>query len=324
MNKLSDEKSLLYHYTTSQGFLGIIESQQLHATSIAYLNDSEEHIGYLTRRLPLLITQWAGDAYRNMSRPTTLSEDEITSAAQEFSQRMQTGILELTKKMDDPYVVSFSAPPEYDPDDGQLSQWRAYGRDGGYALVFDTVALERLLTLENAAFHHQALLICDVDYHYDGSNQYSKPLAETVEDEQQVKDALMKLLHTAQHDSFEGGYQPLMQLSVRSKHRGFSEEKEVRIVALRSIPEVWREEKLGGEPRSQRPMRFRSKGGTMIPYVELFGAAKLGDDARLPITKVIVGPHPDKTKRRDSAERFLRQRGIDIPVVESSIPFIGG
>ncbi|MFO1205708.1 MAG: hypothetical protein U1E63_08295 [Burkholderiales bacterium] len=62
------EKSLveahpyLYHYTTAEGLKGIVESQQLWATNIAYLNDAEEHIGFFDRRLTHLLDQPIRDA----------------------------------------------------------------------------------------------------------------------------------------------------------------------------------------------------------------------------------------------------------------------
>ncbi len=64
---LSEEKPLLYHYTTGSGLLGIVESQQIHATSIAYLNDEEEHVGYFHRRLPALLDEAIADVLRSWS-----------------------------------------------------------------------------------------------------------------------------------------------------------------------------------------------------------------------------------------------------------------
>jgi hypothetical protein len=40
-------RGLLYHYTTVDGFLGILDSDSLRATHIRYLNDSQEFIDAL-------------------------------------------------------------------------------------------------------------------------------------------------------------------------------------------------------------------------------------------------------------------------------------
>ncbi|MBI5922080.1 MAG: DUF2971 domain-containing protein [Betaproteobacteria bacterium] len=327
MGKVSEEKPLLYHYTNAAGLTGIITSQKIYATSIAYLNDAEEQIGYLKRRLPVLLSQWTLDALKSQLATTPhsveCSEEEIRERAADISQRLHSGIMELSLELDDPYIASFSAPPRTDPNDGLLSQWRGYGQDGGYAIVFETTGIESLLELESKAFHHQTLLLCDVDYHYDGSSEHGTPLPETLEDEHKVQDAIRQFVVSGARELLEQMYQPLVQLSIRSKHRGFQEESEVRIAALRSVPRVWREEKRDGEARPQKELFFRPRSGLLIPYVKLFGTSNLGRNAVLPIRKVIVGPHPDKTKRRESVERLLQQHGIAADVIESSIPYLG-
>lgn len=326
MAPLAEEKPLLYHYTTGGGLLGIIESQQIHATSIAYLNDEEEHIGYFQRRLPALLDEAIADVLRSWPPiPTAgaaLSDAEMKQKAAEFAKTMQSRMLELSLEMDDPYVASFSTPPGLDPEDGLLSQWRAYGSDGGYAIVFDTAGIERLLALEIAAFHHQYLMIGDVEY-YSSQGSDEPKLQETLEDEGQVKSALKQFMTTDTPASLEPLYTSLVALSVRHKHRGFREEAEIRIVALRSVPKVRDLEVTDGELRPQREVAFRSKAGILIPYIKLFGRNELGSDAHLPIRKIIVGPHPEKTKRRAAVERLLRENGIDAAVTESSIPYLG-
>jgi len=323
---LSGEKPLIYHYTTGSGLLGIVESQQIHATSIAYLNDEEEHVGYFHRRLPTLLDEAIAEFLR--LRPpvatsgTTLSDAEMKQKAAEFAKTMHARMLELTLEMDDPYVVSFSTPPSLDHEDGLLSQWRAYGSDGGYAIVFETAGIERLLELEIAAIHHQYLMVGDVEY-YDSQGSSMPKLQETLEDEKQMKGALKQFMLTLDPTDLDPLYTSLVSLSVRHKHRGFREEAEIRIVALRSIPKVREFEEEDGESRPQREIFFRSKSGILVPYIKLFGTKELGDDARLPIKQVIVGPHPEKAKRRAAVERLLRENGIDVVVTESSIPYLG-
>lgn len=323
---LSEDKPFLYHYTTGSGLLGIVESQQIHATSIAYLNDNEEHIGYFNRRLPALLDEAIADVLYSWPPVATagvaLSETEMKQKAAEFTETMRSRMLELSLEMDDPYVASFSAPPRLDHEDGILSQWRAYGSDGGYAVIFETAGIERLLELEISAIHHQYLMIGDVEYY--GSQGSDEPrLQETLEDEKQVKAALKQFMITGTPTELDPLYTSLVGLSVRHKHRGFREEAEIRIVALRSIPKVRELEETDGELRPQREIIFRSKVGILVPYIKLFGKKELGDDARLPIKQIIVGPHPEKAKRRAAVERLLRENGIDAAVTESSIPYLG-
>ena len=324
MTKVSEVHPSLYHYTTGPGLLGILESQQLHATNIAYLNDSEEFVGYLTRRLPTLLDRWALECLPSLSQYQSLPAGELDSRAKRFSADFQAAVRAVQQKYDDPYVISFSAhaSPKLDPNDGLLSLWRGYGAGGGYAIVFNTAKLQSLLALELGAFYHQFLALCNVDYNYHGLVAGAKQLPETIEDENKIKAALEEFIRTSGQTELDSLVDPLTQLCLRTKHAGFEEESEVRIVSLRSVPEVWELAKLDGERRSQRDIFFRPKGETLVPYLKLFGHELYGQTTRLPIDKIIVGPHPEQSMRFEAVERLRQQYGLDAKVFKSSIPYL--
>jgi hypothetical protein len=326
MIKVSETTPLVYHYTSAAGLTGIIDSQKVHATSIAYLNDEEEHRGYFVHRLPALLNKCIYEAYLDgfQEHPSDKRPplDELQAESANVAKKMSADMWDVTERLHEPYVASFSAPPDLDSEDGLLSQWRGYGRDGGYAIVFETAGIERLLDLEYAAFHYQYLMFADVEY-YDNPTSGGAKHPETIEDERKIQNAIKRFVLREDRSALDDVANPITSLSVRHKHRGFREEAEIRIVALRSVPEVWKQEKANGEPRSQRELRFKSRDGLLVPYIELFGKDKLGGDANLPIRQVIVGPHPEKEKRREAIERLLKQRKIDAYVTTSSIPFVG-
>jgi Protein of unknown function (DUF2971) len=112
-----DRPNLLYHYTTQEGFLGIIKSKSLWASSIRHLNDASEF------NYPLDIAgKIAADEKKN-GKDTEEFERTL---------RMMRGLLNV-------HVCSFSTEKD------QLSQWRAYCRDSsGFSIGFDA---ERLRTL---------------------------------------------------------------------------------------------------------------------------------------------------------------------------------
>lgn len=317
---------LLYHYTTIVGLKGIIESQQIHATSIAYLNDAEEHTGFFDRRLPRLIAQPVKDAIQEaMQSPTGRSAIDKAggpeSAEAELHAVFLRTVKDATLSFNDPYVASFSSLPKHDAVDGLLSQWRAYGPDGGYAVVFDSAGLEALLKTEPAVFHHQLITWGDVDY-YDQETPDQARHPETQQYEKLVQQATRSFTLSGNESDLEPLLDPLTLLSVLHKHRGFREEEEVRIVILRAKSEVEHLSRENGDSRPLRPIQFRPKNGMLIPYIELFGK-DLGTDAKLPIKQVIVGPHADRDKRRISVENLLRQNSIDAEVTVSSIPYLG-
>jgi hypothetical protein len=75
-----EKHELQYHYTTATGLKGIVESQQLRATNISYLNDAEEHTGFFDRRLTQILEIPIREAVEEIVRPLSdLSERPLRS-----------------------------------------------------------------------------------------------------------------------------------------------------------------------------------------------------------------------------------------------------
>ncbi len=108
---------ILYHYTTQEGLLGILEKKVIYASSIQHLNDSSE-FNYAVKV-----------ALRALSAVT-----ELPTVVNEHL----TTYLNGCRYGWDVFVSSFST------DGDQLGQWRAYGKDGGYCIGFDGGELDRL------------------------------------------------------------------------------------------------------------------------------------------------------------------------------------
>ena len=109
--------AVLYHYTSTEGLIGIIKTRKMWASHVRFLNDPSE-LDYgtaLVRRVVGALLRSSSD-----SRQThVLSEIQAPVAA--FEGHIDT------------YVLCFCAGGDI------LSQWRAYGeRGGGYALGFKT------------------------------------------------------------------------------------------------------------------------------------------------------------------------------------------
>jgi hypothetical protein len=318
----------LYHYTTASGLEGIIKSQQLRATNISFLNDDEEHIGFFNRRLPHLLREAATAAVAEVSLDGEGKEKirvrgGAKAAVEELTSGFAKSITETSLKLNIPYVASFCAPiAGKPPDDGLLSQWRGYGHDGGYAIVFDSVGLNELLLEEAKRFRYVFAIWSDVEY-YNRDTQAKAIHPETLEYEEKVKAAANKFMLTHTPEDLQPLFEPIIALSCLHKHAGFSEEAEVRIVALLPTPELAAEMKLDNDIRIPKPVEFACRDGVAIPYITLFGENSNGEKARLPITKVIVGPHPERDRRRRAVEMLLAKHEISADVVVSDIPYRG-
>lgn len=110
--------STLWHYTTQEGLLGILNNNLLWATKIHYLNDSSEFL-YALKLTDRVI------------------EERVRTAALAHRERLEA-FRAAIPQIEHMHicVASFSEDPDV------LSQWRAYGgASGGYALGFVSQAL---------------------------------------------------------------------------------------------------------------------------------------------------------------------------------------
>lgn len=230
-----------------------------------------------------------------------------------------------THRFNQPLFACFSAPASNRVRvDGLLSQWRGYGKDGGYALVLDAHHLEQLLKAEGANFWYQHAQWGDVHYHQDGDDlAHAEP--EIREAEEELRRSIGRYIKHPVSAELESTFEPVATLSCLFKHWGFHEEREVRIVAIPPNEELVREGRASGELRPVRQPKIFVRGGTPVPYLDLFAReATDGEGFRLPIVRIVVGPHPQSQLRRQAVEELLRTKGILAEVVVSQTPYVGG
>lgn len=319
----------LFHYTTATGLKGIVESQQLWATNISYLNDAEEHTGYFDRRVQSILDEPIRAAVAEiMSTASGQSHVKavggVEKAVEDLKRSFFQSLRSTTLKFNNPYVTAFCSPlSQQSSTDGLLSQWRGYGTDGGYAIVFKSDGLHQLLDEESKSYNYQFLYWGDVEY-YDQDSSQKAAHPETLEYESTVKEAIRRFILTRSADVFNATHDAIAKLSCSHKHSGFREEAEVRIVAMPSNKELLKIAQESGDKRPLKPVYFVAKNGVLVPYIKLFGKKEANESStKLPISRVIVGPHADRLKRQKSVEVLLEQNKIEAPVIMSDIPYLG-
>jgi hypothetical protein len=327
MQKVSEAYPQLWHYTTASGLLGIVSSQELWATSIFYLNDAQEYEGFFEHKLPALLDQGIQDGMLELSKTAegvrhihTVGGGEV--AAQEKYKRALLKVLRDATLSLNAYVTSFCYTKTQDANDGLLSQWRGYGHDGGYAVVFDTEGLEDLLEQEEKNFLYSFGHWGNVDYHDHGAAAHEEMLGW----ENDVKKIVAKIVGEQGSLSKYAGdfFEPIICLATRHKHAGFREENEVRISVVTPTKDFVEGARNQGATAPEKPIRFFPRNGVLVPYVSLFEQREKGKGKiKLPIQQIVVGPHPEKFKRQKSVERLLAQYEIEAKVIVSSIPFLG-
>jgi hypothetical protein len=315
----------LFHYTGAAGLSGIITTGTLWATHVGFLNDQEEYKIFFEKRIPSILRRAIDAAYARVK-----DRDDVKRAMAKFGGEnayKDAKLTELvpffsdkTRGMNEPYVLSFCASTsERVSAHGLLSQWRGYGRDGGYAIAFDTARLEELWRRESKTIKGMPLFMGNVEYFEDPANDIGEH-PETREQTEVVIEAFAKFLLSAKSVDLEPVFEPIHNLACLTKHCGFREEHEVRLVISHPSAELLR---LAPSEHILKPIRNVVRDGVPVPYMALLESLPEPLAGRLPIKRVIVGPHPDRLARKTAVETLLRQYGYEAKVDVTDIPYRG-
>lgn len=320
MEKVSETYKNLYHYTTWEGLQGILKSRTLWATNFRFLNDESEIMLFMTEKLPkiilpILLEKFSShlekdnaaklkfEAYGKTIDEVAYHDTEVMIKAQFFPIRDQIYITSFCGENIDPYINQ----------NGLLSQWRAYGAQGGYAIQFDTEELEESLKNEHNSFYYGYTSTADLVYSHDES-RYKRELENSISILVEYVGHIIDNSITQEPKEFEkDAYTAFLNCVTRYKHRGFSEENEVRIVCHPLTRDLIH--KKGSKVK--KDILFREYNQEKIPYISLFEKRK----PLLPIKKIIVGPQEGKERKQAYLKTLLRDENIEITV--SDIPYVG-
>lgn len=217
----------LYHYTTPEGLLGIVRDKSLFGTHCSFLNDSLEIV-----RGKQLVAEVIDEYFDRAEQPIKVALSIFRGAP-------------IDRNLD-LYAACFCKQGDL------LSQWRAYGKTGGYALAFNGFELSSCCLLPTRGLRKVI---------YDHSEQ-----------ERWVRLALDWFVHTVnavrrnEYPS-EGSaklndvayimWRHLCEMCATFKLDVFREESEWRIIDI--VPK--------NESRSNvENLKFRTKGGILIPW----------------------------------------------------------
>jgi hypothetical protein len=194
---------ILFHYTTGEGAVGILETGELRATHARYLNDSLELEAGMSLAKETL----------ERVRSTVAASDEVA-----IYERISDALDAMT--IEDFFVASFSAQAD------DLPQWRAYSKGaGGYALGFTA---EHLILRSNESGFYLYPVVYDVDVQ---SQLLEAFMADLVKVRRNVS------TWDGDPEVPEKAFGSLMrrclgQLAVLFKHPSFSHEAEWRLISL--------------------------------------------------------------------------------------------
>jgi len=306
-NDYPNSRPLLAHYTTLENIERIITSEQMWLSNPLLMNDLEEvRFGVLNGMEIIRSSKELHDALGNDDR-RRLFFDTLESA---FDVYGNEDVIDL-------YVICFSVHKK-DDNDGILSMWRGYGNQGkGAALVFDTSKLpvpdETPLTLGGVWYATK-------DERKERITEKIKELSSFI-----AANAFPdQYLHAAARELFKR----LCIFSVFSKHIGFKEENEWRLVYLKDRDQIDDEnERVFFEKYFSY---FNGPNGVQpklkLPIGEFLGSINAAISFSDLIESIIIGPTVASPLAKRSVERMLKAIGKEslIDKVKSSeIPFLG-
>jgi hypothetical protein len=298
---------LMYHYTDSQGLLGILKGNKLWATDIRSMNDATE----MSYSLDLL------DQVRTVTR---------LGDGFPFLDRLFADVYDTIRMAFRIYCVCFSELPD------DLTQWRAYGGSvGGYSIGLDFSKANFLQTIAEASFDDYTLL-AKVIYEREAQVRLLESALE------QLRDAANRIYRNYLDGQFGGKSKrleeglvsdfashiviPIVDLLLRFKHPKFASEREWRIICYVIDPDADRPD---GELAVPRYYRIRQ--GMLCPYVHWPfgppGSLSLNDPSgrtKLPISGVWQGPTRDPQMMASLVQECLKSLGYGISVSYSQVP----
>lgn len=327
MGKISDSHKELYHYTTAAGLSGILESKSLWATHSSFVNDEEEILGFYDRVLPEILRPTFHKYFDDIKEKPEFKKAQGSVQFDIYFEEQLTKLTNILKEVSfgfhDHYIMSFSTTTEpYERDHGLLSQWRAYGPDGGYAIVLDTVPFDKIISEETSPYQDELYTWADVQY-CPINNRYTND-SDTNEWIIKLQTAADKYFRSGSADDASELANPLTILSSIFKHRGFSEEQEVRLVLSLLGTKLESHSEL--KTVRQHPINTTVRRGVTVPFVALCVREVSGIRQHLPIKRIIVGPHRDKNDRKRAVQLLLKQHGLNDlmdKVSVSDIPYRG-
>ena len=300
----------LFHYTATDGLIGIIERSELWATSAYYLNDSSEVIyGYGV----------LSEVLRNWISGCELPVDSLSlGMARELQEGFGNHLL--NRNLITPiYLACFCE------DGNLLSQWRAYSQSGGYCLGFTAFGEGPARAIKPEPCVYTARW---VKVEYERSEQLRRcrevldfllPILE----EPGLPGALREFDPTSQfgfHGFLRAISDVLVEEIIAFKSKAFEVEKEWRIV-VRAREMLKQGTDDGG--REPVPIHFRASKGLLIPYVKLTPSGgrdllSLKFEGQLPIDSIRIGPTRDETTAAMATRMLLDKHGYGATRIEKA------
>jgi hypothetical protein len=266
---------VVYHYTDAAGLHGILSSRRVWATDCRFLNDETESQLGLHRATQLVQALYLKE-----------KSDRVRGIYRAFLEALRR------KRENRNFIFSLSSRKD------DLSQWRAYARDGkGFTIGFKS---EALLSYSE---EKEAYGFSKVSYNQQSFDRRLKKYITMMFDAIESSG-----LNGIARDDYIARTSANLEwmtyvAAVLFKHSSFMAEKEWRVNTYQEGADV----------------KVRSAGDRLVPYVELKLCA---DDAGcIPVAQIGIGPGFRQSSTKFAVERLLETTGITAEIYDAETPF---
>jgi hypothetical protein len=286
----------VYHYTTAEGLIGILQNRCLWGSHYKYLNDSSE-LDYGIRLV----------AKRIADRIKTLE-----GVARTTTETLFKDVTETTFKDCDVFIACMCSR------ENLLSQWRGYSAGGGYSVALKPRRLKgqyrAVIPPPNDWGIGLAKVIYDPEEQHRMITEVESPTFAYLG---MLIDRLVEMVQTTELDrvrkwlakwsvhAVSAMMFALFQMAYRFKDPCFKEEQEWRFIHLR-------------EKDDQEIVKYRTAQGLIIPYIEFPIHSADPDEFCFEIDSITCGPHVRGDLAERSVRMLLKKHGFDNVAVRSS------
>lgn len=313
----------LFHYTSADGLIGILQDKEIRCTAYYCTNDETE----LIAGKGVLTPMFRNATHKLIQENHPLIQTFIRRGVDpmEYAETFEQMIIGIAFSRICAYIACFCrSSGEDDFLHGLLSQWRAYGEGGGYAIQFSRKKLLEELGKTNEAHKAHGPLYNLQDVHYTADNPLKAEVRKHTDafvqaykhhldelgaplDEVFSKRSFTNPIARLRRELLES----LIDYLIHTKNGHFAEEKETRLSFIRLI----------SSEVEARPTRYFNRGGLIVPY-------KTTSCDTFPILKciewIVIGPTPRMKARFESVNQMVCAAGLDVKVRPSHIPFYRG
>jgi hypothetical protein len=286
--RVAKEGTRFVHYTSAKAALEILQSRCMWMRNATCMNDYNE----MRHGLGCLIEAFKTDAGKSYHAALDACHEGLSAELDAKFTEAAPGLLGHT------YLSCVSEHSDDEELYGRLSMWRAYGSSTGVALIFDNGPFLR---------PSNALPIYSSPVAYIDAEGFQAELQKIA----QLMDAERDLLKKVPKDELlDIAFRSMIFAVVSSKHEGFREEREWRVVHL---PSLW------AATQERLPLDHVALGGVpqpifKIPFVDYPEEGFYGASIPDLINRIIIGPTQYPIAIQTAFAQILGAAGVQNPL----------